>query len=387
MRRLTKILIIKGSSQYDAARCFCDEIMRAFCSLGCLVTMLDLTSFPTTNNFELFSQYDMIFSFDLAGIELYNIMSVKPFFWSFLIDPPFYLNERLKRVSGNVMVSCIDQSHVSYIDKYYKNVRWTCFMPHGGLTGEYPSLIPYNEREYNTVIVGSYQPLDHIETVINPLKKDYDPLLSEIIVDALNDLSSDLTTIVYNKIYQTINDFDERIFREFMYLIRAVDALRRNYKRTSLIKGLIQNNLSVDIWGAGWEHLDIISQNKNLLRLHGTINYNEVKYVLRNSKILLNDLPFYYNGSHERVFMGMQCGTIVATEKSNFFEECFKKDAEIIFYNSYDIKSLVSTVGILQEDEKSAKHIIDNAYNISIDHTWASRAYSIMEIFEKKLSY
>ena len=361
--------------------------MRAFCDLGCLVTTLDLTSFPVSDHLDLFSQYDMIFSFDLTGIELYNKMSVKPFFWSFLIDPPFYLNERLKRVSGNVMVSCIDQSHVSYIDKYYKNVRWTCFMPHGGLTGEYPSLIPYNEREYNTVIVGSYQPLDHIETVINPLKKDYDPLLSEIIVDALNDLSSDLTTIVHNKIYQTINDFDERIFREFMYLIRAVDALRRNYKRTSLIKGLIQNNLSVDIWGAGWEHLDIISQNKNLIRLHGTINYNEVKYVLRNSKILLNDLPFYYNGSHERVFMGMQCGTIVATEKSNFFEECFKKDAEIIFYNSYDIKSLVSTVGILQEDEKSAKHIIDNAYNISIDHTWASRAYSIMEIFEKKLSY
>ena len=97
MHKLTKILIIKGSSQYDVARSFCDEIMRAFCSFGCLVTTLDLTAFPATFNTELLSQYDMIFSFDLTGIELYNTISEKPFFWSFLIDPPFYLNERLKK--------------------------------------------------------------------------------------------------------------------------------------------------------------------------------------------------------------------------------------------------------------------------------------------------
>lgn len=386
MHKLKKILIIKGSSQYDAARCFCDELMRAFCDLGCLVTTLDLTSFPVSDHLDLFSQYDMIFSFDLTGIELYNTMSVKPFFWSFLIDPPFYLNERLKKVTGNVMVSCIDRSHVNYIDKYYKNIPWTCFMPHGGLTGEHPSSIPYDKRKYNAVIIGSHQQLDGIMRVIDSLKKDFDPLLSEIINEALNDFSSDLTTIVYDKIYQTISDFDENVFKEFMYHIRAIDALRRFHKRTSLINGLIKNNLAVDIWGTGWENLDIISQNKDLIGLHGAVNYNETKYILRNSKILLNDLPFYHNGSHERVFMGMQCGAIIATDRSHFFEECFKNDTDIIYYDTKDIESLVSKAVTLFDDKKVAQHIIDNAYSISADHTWASRAYSILEISEKILS-
>ena len=128
MNIIKKILIIKGSSQYSAARCFCDELLRSFCNMGHLVTMLDLTALPDTECSDLFAQYDMIFSFDLAGIELYNTMAVKPFLWTMLIDPPIYLNERLKQINGDVMVSCIDRRHVIYIDRYYKNIPWTCFM-------------------------------------------------------------------------------------------------------------------------------------------------------------------------------------------------------------------------------------------------------------------
>ena len=69
---MKRILIIKGASQYNAARSFCDEIQQSFCNMGNLVTMLDLTTFPDTDRTDLFDQYDMIFSLDVTGIELYN---------------------------------------------------------------------------------------------------------------------------------------------------------------------------------------------------------------------------------------------------------------------------------------------------------------------------
>ncbi len=380
MKEIKKILIIKGSSQYGAARCFCDELMRAFCNMGHLVTMLDLTTFPDAECGDMFAQYDMIFSFDLAGIELYNTMSVKPFFWTMLIDPPIYLNERLKQMNGDVMVSCIDRRHVSYIDRYYKNITWTCFMPHGGVTGKIPALIPYKERSYDAVIMGSLQPLDLINTVIDSLKKDYGPLISDIIDDAMLNPDADLTIIVFDKIKESGADFDDSMFREFMYIIRGIDALRRFYKRKALVEGLIGNGVPVDIWGIGWEQIADKYESQNLIKLHGEVSYEESKYIISNSKILINDMPPYHEGSHERVFMGMQCRTIVASDRSIFLEECFKDNEDILFYDTNDIRDLASRITGYLQDPVKAQNIIDNAYQSSDIHTWASRTAAILEI-------
>ena len=124
MRNINKILIIKGSAQYDVLRDVCDELMRSFCSFGCIVTVIDLTHYSYNNcDLESFSKYDLIFSFDVIGIELYNLIDKPPLFWTFLVDPPFYLHERLMQIKGNVMVSCIDRQHVKYIDRFIQIYR------------------------------------------------------------------------------------------------------------------------------------------------------------------------------------------------------------------------------------------------------------------------
>ncbi len=378
MNYIKKLLIIKGASQYNAARCFCDELQHAFCNMGHLVTMLDLTVIPCSGCKDLFAQYDMIFSFDLAGIELYNTMDSRPFFWTMLIDPPIYLNERLKQIHSNVMVSCIDRHHVNYVDKYYKNIPWTCFMPHGGITGETPTYIPYDKRKYDVAIMGSLQHLDEINAVIGSLKKDYDPLVSEIIDVAMQNPDSELDHIVSAIIKNMDMDFDDIMFREFMYIIRGIDALRRYYKRKSLIDELIRNGIAVDIWGSGWEH--IIDGHNNLIRLHGIVSYEETKYIISNSRVLINDMPPYHEGSHERVFAAMQCGTIVATDRSTYLEECFRHNRDIIFYDPNDIDALSSTIQKLLHGPSTAQEIIDNAHNLSLNHTWLMRASAMLEI-------
>lgn len=381
MERIYQILIIKGSAQYNAVRSFCDELQRAFCSLGHLVTMLDLTSFTGTENTELFKDYNMIFSFDLIGIELFNSMSVKPFFWGFLIDPPNYLNERIKKADGNIMVSCIDNRHVSYIDKYYKNIPWTCFMPHGGITGEIPVSIPYGDRRYEIVFFGSLSDINEINSVLDSLKKDFDPLISEVIDHAIQYPAADLNMIVTEVINNSGTEFDDDMFREFMYLIRGVDALRRFHKRCSIIKKLIESGISVDIWGNGWNQLTNYINNMSLLKIHGSVSYEEAKYIMCNSKILVNDMPPYYEGSHERVFAAMQCGCIVATDRSTYLEECFKDKEDIIFYDHDEPDRLFSAINMLLNDNIAAQHMIDNAYASSALHTWSSRAASILDIY------
>lgn len=380
MKTIRNILIIKGLAQYNAVRDFCDELQRAFCGMGCLVTLLDLTAFPDTDCKELFAGYDMILSFDVIGIELYNSMNTKPFFWTILIDPPNYLHERLKQIDSDFMVSCIDKRHVSYIDRYYKNIPFTCFLPHGGIAGGVPVHVQYKDRRYDVVMFGSLQNIDMVNTVVTSLKKEYDPLITDILENAMHDPSADLNILVSNSLRKFGFEFDSDMFREFMYRIRAIDTLRRYYKRISLIKGLIENGICIDIWGTGWEQFSGELIDSSLLRLHGSVNYEEAKYIMSDSRILVNDMPPYYEGSHERIFSAMQCGTIVATDKSTYLEECFIDDKDILFYDTNDIGTLATRIQALFSDHLKAQNLINNALQLSVSHTWVSRAETILEI-------
>ena len=79
---INRILIIKGSSQYDVMRYVCDAMQQAFINCGCEADMIDLERFPYNDtSLASLSSYDMFFSFDVVGIDLYNTLKNKPFFW------------------------------------------------------------------------------------------------------------------------------------------------------------------------------------------------------------------------------------------------------------------------------------------------------------------
>ena len=91
-------------------------------------------------------------------------------------------------------------------------------------------------------------------------------------------------------------------------------------------------------------------------------------------------MPPYYEGSHERIFMGMQCGTLVATDRSTYLEECFTDAQDILFYNTHNIDDLSLRIKDYLSDPVKARHITERALQLSSNHTWASRALAILEI-------
>lgn len=387
--RCLKILIIKGTSQYDQFRHICDEMLQSFCNLGCIASMLDLNSInPTSTDLEFISDYDILFSFNGIGIELYNSLKNRPFFWTFLVDHPFYHHSRLKLIDDKVMVSCIDRRHVEYIDRYYKNIPWTCFMPHGGLTGEPMPEIPYDDRKYSVIFMGSLGNMADINSGIEVLKKDLSNIIDPVIELALSDTSLDLEDIVSCKMNEFGISNDIQLFTDMMNILSCVDALRRHYKRKSLIEGLCKAGIQVDVWGNGWEQLHLSSDipDSSRLNLHESINYNSAKDIMRNSKIILSDLPLFHDGSHERVFAAMESGAICATDRSVYLEECFRNDYDIIFYDNDRINSLANSINELLNDSDKGKQVIARAYDAVKYHSWEQRAKAILEI-TASLSY
>ncbi len=383
MNKLNKILIIKGSSQYDQFRYICDEMLNSFCTLGRIVTLLDLNNISKELLInDLFKDYDMIFSFNGIGIELYNSMKTKPLFWTFLVDHPFHHHKRLQQISDNVVVSCIDRRHMSYIDKYYPNIPWTCFVPHGGITGEALPPIPFSDRKYDIVFMGSLGNLQEINSIISLISEQFGDLVEPVIDVAMSDLNLDLETIVIDKMSELKINFDIGFFLELMNLFSSIDKLRRYYKRKYLITSLCNNNIHVDIWGNGWHQL-LDKKNKDIekrITLHDNISYNEAKYIMRDSRIILCDMPLFHDGSHERIFAAMQSFAIPITDRSIYFEETFQDNENIVFYDLNNPDSLSTIVSGLLSDKERSQRIIDNCHKVSSLHTWLERAGVILDI-------
>ncbi len=379
---MKKVLVIKGTSQYDQFRFVCDEMFTAFTNLGCLVTLLDCKYFDFTSvNKELFADYDLIFSFNGIGIELYNAMLKKPMFWTFLVDHPFHHNSRLKQINDNVMVSCIDRRHVEYIDRYYKNIPWTCFMPHGGITGEAFHRIPYTERKYGVILMGSLGNIDEINSRIKMIESELEEIAVPVIEGALKDLSSDLEHLVYDRMSEIGIPCDDATFTDIMEFLNPIDTLRRYHKRSMLVDSLAEQGIPIDIWGNGWDGFKS-DKYSGLINVHDNVSYNEAKLIMRDARIILSDLPLFHDGSHERVFAAMQSGAISVSDRSIYLEECFTDGENIIFYEAGEVEELASRIRDILSDPSGAQKIINSADMLADDHTWQSRAAAILEIVD-----
>lgn len=378
-----KILLIKGSSQYDAVRYFCDEMLLCFTKVGCLVTMFDMTQInPSIVGPDLFDSYDMVFSFNAIGIEIYNSMKVHPFFWTFLVDPPFHVHKRLELIDKNdpVMVSCIDRNHVAYIDRYYKNIAYTCFMPHGGITGEPVRYIPYPERSYDVILMGSLSDWTDTKNILNAAVESWPELIGPIVNSAQFDIDRELDDIVLKRAEQLSISLDSSLLTEIMFILEQLDALRRYNKRLSLVRALCKNNISIDIWGSGWKEAVSEYDFYGNLRLHDPVSYNTAKKIMADARIIISDMPLFHDGSHERVFSAMQSGAVTVSDRSIYLEECFVDEHDIIYYDLNNIEKLASRIRTLLSDFSMAENIIRNADMLAKYHTWQSRANAIIAI-------
>ena len=60
--------------------------------------------------------------------ETYNIPYI-----NILMDHPFHYEKPLQNAPATSIVLCTDRNHVRYIRRYFKNIRYTDFLPHAGV--------------------------------------------------------------------------------------------------------------------------------------------------------------------------------------------------------------------------------------------------------------
>ena len=153
----------------------------------------------------------------------------------------------------------------------------------------------------------------------------------------------------------------------------------------------MEAGVKVTVYGAGWD--------KSSLSCHPCFDYRgkiPVRGILEkmmDTKIVLNTMTWFKDGTHERVFNGMLAGALAVTDTSGYMLENFNgmkelpqeteddtENAQLVFFELTQMDKLPEKVKYLLGNLEQAQIIADCGYQkASEEHTWDVRAKEIEE--------
>ena len=378
---ITNVVVFTGGSQYDAMRSFGKEVAKGFSENGVNVEILYSDDLKRYELYKRLSQADMIVSFNASGFnrlvlqEIFNRNNVVC--WSFMVDHPYYHHLELYNTTYNQIVSVVDREHLEYLKRYYPHIKYKYFVPHGCAADEIMQ-IDFDDRTYDISFFGSYRKSEKSLEKLN----EYSPNMQELLIEAVENVWDGKEQTLDNSIKDIFLKYDitdvvdsmSDIMAEFSFL----DEYIRNERRALLIRTALKAGRKVHIFGSGWENFT--SENENNLIVHGSVDFDKSLELMADSKIVLNNMPLFANGSHERVFSIMSSGSVCLTDSNPYLKENFKHGEDIFYFDWLNIDDLPNLIENILNKDYDVDRIINNGRNKALsEHTWAERVKEILE--------
>ena len=383
MGDIQKILMIQGESQYDAISCFMNDLADGFRQLGCRVDILGGITKDALDRTIYFEEYDVVLSFFGITSVLYDAINRNPntLFFLFLVDHPYYRYDWLAEQHRNLIVSCIDRNHCNFLQKYYKNIDAVQFVPHGGNLSEKPPK-PFADREIDVAFFGTCSASNEYKSIVDQMSEDIMKIMDATIARVMQGECIPAEEILIQELRSGGIELSEAQLLELFVVLAFADTYIRAKQREKLILHLAKSGLEVHVYGNGWEK-DELAQYENIKR-HGAVSYTEALDIMTNTKIVINKMPLFLDGSHERVFTAMLNGAVCCTDESGYWKQEFIDGESICFYDFHDLDNLENIIKELLLNLDKAGKIAQNGYDIAIHkHQWKNRAEQILEICNK----
>lgn len=389
---MKKILVIKGSSQYQSTRVMADRICDAWTKGGHDVSVIDATLYDDESAKDVLiknivhDDFDLIFSINGIGFNLeYN--GKKLMDWAkgkvlgMYVDIPIVHDERFaNHTSQNVYASFIDQNHVAFVQKHYPYMRdRVLFLPHRGFSS-INNNIEWESRKIDIFFPGTYHDYeDGILEIQNlpELTRNIAFELLDYMINNPNQFFCDAVSYILIKNNFLLSDDDLVVCSKQFY---GVYRIFYDFYRTMVLETLLAAGVKVTVCGNGWDKFK--SENLQNLIVLPSLSSDEVVDKMCDSKIVLNVSPIYSNGTHERIFSAMLTGAICITDSNPYLEGIFKNN-EVSLYDICDVDTLPGIVkGILNSQDQSDEQT-KRAFNFAnAGYRWEDLATDILEVLE-----
>ncbi|MCD7825142.1 MAG: glycosyltransferase [Clostridiaceae bacterium] len=284
--------------------------------------------------------------------------------WHYILDHPLYHHDILKCPLKNFHVICLDEKHAEYIRKYYPHICQVICLPLAAKQAQ--RMIPYPERSQEVLFTGTYTDSDLVlcRAMQQPPEKT---AVFRQAVQLLFD-ESDLTQ--EEALSRCTNSEDLPLFLQQNYL---VDFFLRACLREELLAQFLKQKCPVTVYGHNWERFaekcrKSIPYAEKYLRIRGEVSYERLPEIYADSKIALNQLPWFKAGMHDRIPLALMNGCVCVTDESTYLEQHFVADEELYFYSLGDMESVPGMVQELLNHPDEAVKTAARGYSCAAGH-------------------
>lgn len=302
---------------------------------------------------------------------------------SFLVDPSLYYTRLTS--SPYSIISCVDRNERNvFLESGFKHAF---FWPHS----VEPELAPKEgvERIYDVVYLGSCYDFESLRT---SWQQRHPESFNKVLENAIEMFFSNDTMGVGEALAAAWNASGlDPAGVDFVALYCYLDAYIRGRHRVEMIRSV--KDAKVHVFGEmapdnpvgvmGWPQY--LGRQSNVT-LHPSVPFGEAMEILKRSKIVLNSMPFFRDGSHERIFTALACGALPVTSESKYLREQFAADKELVFYQTARMDEINGKINAWLGDEKSRQQAVGRGREkVMQHHTWDHRVKELMEILPPML--
>ena len=316
---------------------------------------------------ELSPQTSLIVDFN-ARLRMPQVNSFRRY--SYITDHPFAFIEQIAALPENAVFSYVDRSHGAFADLLGFKAK-SFFIAHGGRAPlAKPS--PIKNRSIGSLFSGRLTSSPRLDDLRKGFEGN-DPKIITIAVETA------IATSQGAVIMDTLSDISaaEGVGLEELGASGVATLLRAasNYGEAKARHDLIMNGSAGPITVIGDVAPDFFQTPPPKASFVGPKPYSEVLEIMADSKRLLNVVPIYPQGSHERVFDAMASGTVIGTDLSSYLAESFTHGEHLYFHNQDESALndfLAAPDSQLQSMSDAAAPIYEK------HHTWAIRAQEVL---------
>lgn len=369
-----RFIFFKGA--YDTLDLFTDALSNAFINLGseCFIydireeeeSLQKMAVFLMQPVDAAIGYNNMGFLMELVeGHILWDDLNI--LFINILMDHPFHYHEAMIRAPRQSVVLCPDRNHVKYVRRFYPNIARAEFLPHGGV--EFQEGITYpkiSEREIDVLYAGGLS-RGIAESLIPDLEGfqafDAVDLMKTVLEYLLKHPQKTTEDVIEGYFLKKGFEFSDNELRKYIADLRFIDSYATSWYREQAVRLLVENNIRVHVYGRGWECCDWIS-NDNFIPC-GIAPADEIPKIMRNSKIVLNTMTWFKDGTHDRVFNAMLAGSVALTDSSIYMKEVFEDGKGLRIFELTEEWRIPEMVKELLNNEHKMQELADQGYKIA----------------------
>lgn len=106
---------------------------------------------------------------------------------------------------------------------------------------------------------------------------------------------------------------------------------------------------------------------------------------MKKAKICLNSMPFFRNGTHERIFTGLASGALPITSESEYLRESFIDGESLVYYRSPNWSAVAPVIQDLLKNEDKRRQMVEKGRKlVAAEHTWDAKVDRLEQIWSKR---